>query len=429
MKILLIVYFLLATVLISVATKATENNALQEECFSQSAVQLNCLVDAAKQMLDTLEDPSSQRDGAIEVSLALHAVGRGDEAAAMLAKEWRQLEVVEQDPLPHLASLSALAVASKKAGNAALARDIAKQAVAYSGSMEDTPKKWDSLGKLAQVFVAAGDTQTVQELIRQMPQSDYAYAAYKARSIREVAAQLAKQGAFDDAISWIAQITMGLPYYQATARTDVAQFAMAADKPEIAEKLIAEAAKMAPTFENGYFVAGALREIGEVYGSVGDSEKAAEYFESAFSAAQLAPSKQEAARAVSRVSTGLADHGYYDMAAKYLVRSVEIAEDIEADNLKSWTRYEVAGSLAFSGEFEQATGLLQEVPRARFGSTQSLHSAAARDVAWGFARHGRIEEALNQLNEIETTRERVQALSRIIRVLVNADMQALPRYL
>lgn len=429
MKILLIVYFLLATVLISVATKANENTSWQEVCLSQAKSQPSCFADAAHEMLETIQDPNARRDGAIEVSLALHAAGRGDEAAAMLTMEWQQLELVEQDPLHHLSALSTLAVAAKKAGNVALARDIAKQAVAYGGTIEDTPKKWDSLGKLATVFIASGDTQAAQELVSHMPQSDYTYSAYKARSIREAAAQLAKQGAIESAVSWIMQITMGLPYYQATARTDVAQFAMAADKPMIAERLIAEAAKMAPTFENGYFVAGALREIGEVYGSAGDSEKATEYFENAFSAAQLAPSKQEAARAVSRVSTGLADHGYYATAVKYLVRSTEIAEDIEADNLKNWTRYEIVGSLAFSGEFERATRLLKSVPKERFASTESLHSAAARDLAWGFARHGRIEEAVSQLQEIETTRERVQALSRIVRVMANPDMQALPRYL
>ncbi len=429
MKALLIIFFLLATVLISVATKADERSGLEHSCLSQEEVKRSCLVDVAKQLLVTNDGASAKLDGRIEVSLALHAAGRSNEAEEMLRAAWEQLPHTDKGQLSRLADLSALATASKNTTNIELAQKIADGAVTYGNTLDNSAKKWDLLGKLVSVFVAVGEIQAAQDLVQQMPESDYAYAAYKARSIREAAAQFAKQGAFGEAQTWIRKITMGLPYYQATARTDVAYSAVAASKPAIAEKLAAEAIEMAPSFENGYFVAGALREVGEVYGLADKHERALQYFEKAYSAALLAPSKQEAARAVSRVATGLADHGYYQQAAQYLTKSIEIAESIEADNLRNWTRYEIVGSLAFSGEFDRAKLLLKRVPKERFASTQSLHSAAARDLAWGFARHGQLKDALAQLGEIETAREQVQALARIIRVTFHPDMQALPRYL
>lgn len=429
MKTLLIIFALLATVLIGVASKASDAGSDLNACAAERTIATSCLIDAAQKLLVAIGDQQDKLDGTIEVALAMSTADRRQEAEDMLTGAWKRLAAPASADIFHLEGLSALAVAAKNIGSYAVGSRIADEAIAFAEPMENTPKKWDFLGKLAAVYVAGGNAQAAGQLIEQMPESDYAYAAYKARSIREMAAQFAKQSDFYAAQSWIGRITMGLPYYRATARTDVANHAIEASNLELANKLAAAAAAMAPTFENGYFVAGALREVGEVFGALGDHEQALSYFERAFIEAQLAPSKQEMARAISRIATGLSDHGYYRQAAQYLDRSITIANEIATENLRSWTMYEIAGSAAFAGEFEMAAALLQNVPNTPFSATQSLRSSAKRDLAWGFAKHGKPHEALAVVSEIETKREKIQALSRVIRAAIDPKMKALPRYL
>lgn len=399
-------------------------------CQSDQNVSVSCMFLAGHQTLSQLNDPGLWAEGAVELSNAYAAVGHKAEAISLLdAAMLRQEDNV--DVTAKLTFQIAAAKAYKIAGVKAASAEISRDALSLALTLENSAKKWDLVGKLASTLAVAGSPDKAQETVDAMPQETEAEAAYKARSYREIAAALAEVGQFDEARRILDKMTMGLPYYRSTARTDIA-WVMAKIGPQQSdtiERLLGEAADLARTFENGYFIGGALREVGEVYALMGNRNEALVYFQEAIAAAQTAPSTQEKARAVSRVATGLSDHRFFDEAKEALGVSLQLASTMDPSRIRDWSYYEIVGSLGFSGDFERAETFLVPLPDSPFGSATSLKSVTKRDVAWGMARNGQIQQAFDFSKTINMPRERLQAIARILRVLADPDMVALPRYL
>lgn len=376
----------------------------------------------ARETLDTIEDHRDWVAGAVELSAALNAWGNRQEAVALLRTATKRAGAIE-DTTARAKSVSEIATAMSALGSAL---ELIDEGHRLSDTIGDDAKRWDIKGKLTSALAASGQADAAFKYALAMPDSNFALASYKARTLREIALHQAKAGEPESATKTIASITMGLRYYQATARTDVAR--EAADGHS-RTPLIDEAVEIARGLDNGYFVAGALRDVGEAYADAGLWTEAKPYFDEAITAARTAPSHQEQARALSRVATGMADFGRYELAVRLIPEALAIAEKEEKESLRIWSFYEIAGSFAFAGDFNAALALLDRIPAIAFGSSQSLKSAALRDIAWGMARHGRIDEAVERASAIETRREKVQALSRILRVMKDPNMAALSRYL
>lgn len=262
-----------------------------------------------------------------------------------------------------------------------------------------------------------------------LPEQTSSQQNAKAVTLRKISEQLALSGDLVSAERALREIQMSISYYQAMARSDVARAAFRHDDSTLAETLLAQADVIARDQENGYFVGAALRDIAYAYRVAGYSEKADSYFEDAVTEAGKASKLNERARAISRIATRYADAEDYANSRAVLDIAVLHAKDIEPGPLRGYTYYEIAGSAAFNGEFELAFRSLEHVPDTPLQSTKSILGAAQRDVAWGLARHGRIEDALDVCARIASERERVQAYSRIVRLLRDPDMSALPRYL
>ena len=209
----------------------------------------------------------------------------------------------------------------------------------------------------------------------------------------------------------------------------MAELAFAADNDALAERLLTEADSIARAQDDGYFVAGALRDIGKAYYRGGNREIAMRYFTDAHAATGRAKSPQHKARSLSRVGTGLSDCGLYADAKRVIPAAREWAEQAKAPVFNNWAFYEIAGSAAFAGDFDTASELLAVIPDMKFSNATSLKAATQRDVAWGMARHGQLDGAVAMSTSIEKPRERVQALSRVVRLMVDPKMDAFPRYL
>jgi len=222
---------------------------------------------------------------------------------------------------------------------------------------------------------------------------------------------------------------MGLPYYRALASIEVALPLHEQGKSNLAKSLLDEAENIGLNEKDGYFGAGIMRQLAVAHSKMEQRERAHQLFTTALTASQTAKSNQHHARAISRIATAMSDLGYFKRATAVLPDALKLAELESETLLRQWTFYEIAGSLAFSGDFEAAEKALESItPDAALGG-KSLSAAAKRDIAWGMARHNQIPTALDFANSISSARERVQALSRIARIVQNPNMNALPRYL
>ncbi len=181
--------------------------------------------------------------------------------------------------------------------------------------------------------------------------------------------------------------------------------------------------------DNGYFVAGALRDIGFSYAVYGDAETANNYFSEAIAGSRNANSFQEKARSMSRIATRMADAGMTSETASMIAEATDLASQEESELFQQFSLYEIAGSAAFCGHFDTAQDLIEKIPSITFSSTASLKNSTIRDLAWGMAKHGDFVGAVKLANTIETKRERVQTLSRIARVILDPKMAAIARYL
>lgn len=396
-------------------------------CASSSTSQ-QCALEMAEALMGELTEDAVFLSVASEYALALYAAGRGSEAAAVL-RQAVEKAVSIPEPDKAAAVLADIAASAGNMGDIALVMSAWKQGEVRIASIEAAVKKSDLSGKFLSARAATGDAAAAGMAALAMPEDSDDSASFKARTLREIAAHQAKAGNFDDAQVSLNEITMGLSYYAATAHSDVAAEAEKAGEFGLANQLLVKAEKRAREQDNGYFIAGALRDIASVYARLGDSETAMQMFEDAKQGARAAESYQEKARAMSRIGTSLADQKMFVQAAEVFPEAVQFAEQEEQASMRTYSFYEIAGSAAFSGDFALANQLIARLPDEEFLSADSLAAVAKRDLAWGLARHGMWNEAIQTASSISTRREKIQALSRLVRLSYNPDMEAVPRYL
>lgn len=293
----------------------------------------------------------------------------------------------------------------------------------------DVNKRADVLGKLIVASATQGDPMLAFERARQMPSSEGNQGDYRALTLRKVAARLAKAQRPENAAVAARAIDTGIDYYKSIARSDVAIEAAKQGRDGEAIALLKEAAQVATTIDNGYFKAASFRDIAVAYHFLGNAAQRDKAFVLAVDAAKTAKRPNEQARSMSRIATRMADIDQLQGTEDVIRRSITLGEAIESDGFRAFADYEITGAAAFSAQFTLASQVLRGIPDVPLASTKSVLSAAQRDLAWGLARHGRLAEAIELARKIRAARERVQALSRIVRVLIEPRMEALPRYL
>ncbi|MEO0576741.1 MAG: hypothetical protein AAF004_14885 [Pseudomonadota bacterium] len=302
-------------------------------------------------------------------------------------------------------------------------------ALATAREVSDSKQRADLVAKAAVLYAKLGYIEAANTAVASIALVDASAASYKARAIHDIAPELAAQGDISAARELLKTMDFGLTYYKAAASAEVSVFAFYTNDKTSASALLSEAESIARAQENGYFIAGALRRIADAYFDTGRSERSADLMRDAIAGARVAPSLQEQARALSRIATTLADQREFADARSLVADAISLARRIDSPVLRGWCLYEIAGAAAFSGDNEAAQTLVSEIPHDLMLSGKSVRAAADRDVAWGLARHGNVQAALDHAALIARVRERVQALSRIHRVAIDPDMKALPRYL
>ena len=386
-----------------------------------------CVLGLAERSLDNIEEDQSWINAATEVALAQKAAGRDDQARSVLEEAQRRSNNID-DPTDRLDGLVDVAKTMSKTGAKDTARNVLMDAQPLLQRIADTESRWDRLGKLAAAISEAGFAREGLQLALGMPEGTPNQASFKARTLSEIAFQQMSQHGLDAGLGTLSGIDMGLPYYQSTIRSRMARTLLSEYANE-AGRLAAEAEEIARAQKDGYFSAGALRQVARFEFDRGESTRGLELYVEAAKLAATAGTAQERARATSRVAAALADNREYPTAAQVVESAVLLAQEEQNEALRHWSFYEIAGSAAFCGDFNTAYRLLDEIPESTMLSGKSVKSAAQRDVAWGLVRHGRTREALGLANEMVSHREKAQALARIVRLMRNSAMPALPRYL
>ena len=386
-----------------------------------------CLLAAAESELQTLNDDRAWLTATSEIAISAAEIGQTERALTLLSGAEERARTLP--PAEKASALHELARAFNRSGARGRATELLDAADAAQALVEDAHKQADLSGKLIVLRAEHDGVAAAVRAALEMPQMDDNLAAYKARTLHDLAPLQAEAGDFDAALETLAAITMSISYYQAVARSDVAAIAGAADERRIAEAQFGLAEDTARAQSDGYFVAGALRQIGDGYSRLGQVDVARGLFADAAAGARTADSAQERARALSRVATSLADHALYDEARRLVEEAIRVAADEPSAPLRAWAYYEIAGAAAFAGDFASASEALDAIDASVVFSGVSVRSAAQRDVAWGYARHGRLDAGVTTAMGIVTPRERVQAYARMLRLIADPHMAALPRYL
>ncbi|MEM9879621.1 MAG: hypothetical protein AAF862_10145 [Pseudomonadota bacterium] len=387
-----------------------------------------CFLLRAEQSLQQIDDAASFVSAAYEYAEALLAAQRTGEAMQVLGAAKETAARIE-NPLVRANSYVEIAKGYKalkaQDENAATAR-LAMQTLE---AVEDVTKRNDAIGKIAVLLAAAGALEDANDIAGAMPETAADLASLKARTLQGIAVTLAENSDFAGAQAVLPEIKMGLVYYQAKARSDIAKLAVEANKTNMADRLLREAEEIANTQDDGYFIAGALRNTATVYARNNNQAEAKRLYALARDAALQLSVPQRKARTLSRIATALADDGTYAAARAIFPQAVAIAQTEPSAVMRRYSLYEIAGSAAFAGEWETAYGLLEDIPAQPFGSAASLKAATQRDIAWGLLRHGKSSEATALASAIASPRERVQAFSRMARLMIGHTTQAYPRYL
>ncbi len=410
-----------ATVLMTGHARAAPNPCVTEPTEA-------CVLDLAMAAFSSVEGDRQRINAALELSLALTASGDRQAATKLLRAAGRQVSAMSAatDVVEARLDLAHgfLSAGDKNAGASQLAA-----AESVLDNVEDAHKRVDLGAKIAVAYVEVGQSTKGLRYAKGLPESDETFAAYKARALHDIAPILAKNGDLSGALATIEAITMGITYYQSVCRSDVGYLASIDGSEDEAEELFEDAAAVARAQENGYFVAGALRQLADAEARLGRTASANANFQEAVVGARAAPSAQERARAISRIVTTMADNEMTANAAGLIAEALAIAATEGNAALRSWAHYEIAGAAAFAGLFDHAAEVLIEIPSDLEFAGVSLKSATQRDVAWGLARHRQTAGALELAATIVTARERTQAFSRIARAMADPAMRALPRYL
>jgi len=391
-------------------------------------VRARCILETAEETLSLIDDGFGWTTSAAELATAYDSQGHTDRAWAHLQSAVNRLDTIEDDKL-RATALGDLALTLPKLGKNRNGQALIVQLIAKAALIDNADKRADVEGKLLTARAVHGDIDAALTDALNMSTESDGQDAYKGRTLREISTQFAKQGDFDTALSTITKIDSRFTYYAGIARTDVAAIAIKAGKQDIAEDLLQEAEPIAQAQDNGYFSAGILRDIGYALIKMEAPERGASFIAAARDGAREAKSMQEKARAMSRIATRLADSGQDEKAKAVIAEAMELASRVQSETMQTYSHYEIAGSAAFAGDFDTAGSVMDRLPETPFGSAASLKSASQRDMAWGLARSGQMSKALETAKTITSKREKVHALSRIVRLLSDPKMNALPRYL
>ena len=386
-----------------------------------------CLLAEAAMSLVEIEELGDWIAAASEYAEALVTVGRDDEARKLLERALEASQALPADD-GRLAAQLTLAKSVAAIGPEKMVLPFIEETRRTAAEVSSPEARYDAQATLAALPAMFGDRADAMRTARTLPEGE-TLSSLRSRAFREIAAAAASHCDFDTALAALAEIRLGLPYYQSVARSEVAGFAINAGRAELANDLLLEAEQLARADPDGYFSAGALRDVAVAYERAGDEAKARALFADAAAAAKRAATAQQRARALSRVVTGMADVGLYSDASALLAPARQLAAEEPSEAMRNFSLYEIAGSAAFAGEFDAAQAIARDLPQTAFGSATSLRAATLRDIAWGRARNGDLAAAAALARSIPSPRERVQALSRIVRLLANPQMDAFPRYL
>lgn len=424
----LIFSLFLASGVLSLQGCVQKNTDVKEIICTDTDITTRCILENAKGVIATIDDNSDWITSAAELAMALDSHGDTGEAWSYFGEAVTRLSSVE-DIKKRDSAAADLALALKAMKKNTEALPILNKLEAYAKTAEAESKKVDIICKIVTARAIHDSPKIARELALKLPQDGDLANAYRGRVQREVSAIFAKQGDFESAIAMLGEITADFTYYKAIAHTDIMSQAAKRGKKDIVETLQSAAEEIANEQENTYFAAGIFRDIGHSYLVLGDTERGQAFIVKAREAAAAAPKFQEKARATSRIATRLADAGNYDAALDILNDALEFAEQESSQMMQSYAFYEIAGSAAFTKNSTMSDKLTKQLSEAPFLSATSLRAAGQRDLSWGLVRFGEVEAGVRMANNISAPREKVHALSRIVRLLDNPSMDALPRYL
>lgn len=394
---------------------------------TRTDISLPCLLKYTQTVLYETPDHFSWISGASELAVAYDVTGHLEQSRALITdavEKAKTIEDIKQRGTALSEILTAIAALSKTENTSIWIQDIAFIAADLEGRA-----KADINGKMIVAKAIHNDKKTAHQEALKLPQVTDVEGYAKAVTLRKIANIFAKSGDLETAREAINSITMSIDYYKSMVRSDVARHAYKAGDISTAETLLNEADPIARSLDNGYFSGAALRDIGYSYEVMQKFEISQNYFSESIKATAISDKPNEKARSTSRIATRLSDAGLSSQTPDILVQAAMFADEIKIDTMKSYSYYEISGAAAMSGQFNLAKDWLKYVPDIAMGSTSSIRNAAKRDLAWGLTRYGKTKEALEIVNSISTDREKLQALSRMIRVLKNPGMEALPRYL
>lgn len=393
-----------------------------------AALSTGCILSVATAEAEAITAPAPRIESLMEVAAAALAADRRVLSDRLLDDIEKQLKQSKPDETM-LRLRTNLATLLAEVGHSERALKHSQFAQAKAELLRDESKRWDMMAKLAVVEAKAGDIEQAVDRTLAFPEGNDNLAAFKARALHDIAPVQARELSIEAARDTLAKITMGLTYYRAAAATDVAVAAHGRGDTAAVAALMDNAYSISLEQNDGYFKAGALRHVAEAYASIGSKRNAEVIYEQALVAAESAQQPQQRARAVSRIATSMSDQAMFVQSRKQVIRAIELAHAEPAGLMRWWALYEIAGSAAFAGDFETADQLLLQIPAtAQFGNVL-LRAVVRRDIAWGMARHGKLTRAYQLATKIHSSRERVQALSRMVLVLAKPKMAALPRYL
>jgi len=403
-----------------------ETSQAQSKCVEQST-SVNCILDTASTGLVNIDDAFAKSSSMAELAVAYSSANNLKKAAELIERARIEANNIEDDK-SRVKAISEIAVALSDMKTDKSWVPVLDSLISKNKTRADANMRTDILAKSLTAKAVHGDAASVLDELIKLPQATNLQENSKAIALQKTASTLAKKGNFEAATEAIREITMSISYYQAISRTSVAAHAARADNHELARSLLLEAEPIANEQENGYFGGAIFRDIAFGYAALDDAEQSSKFHKKAKQLARAATKQNEKARAMSRIATKQADRGDTSEANSILMEASQLADQIESNMFLGYSYYEIVGSAAISGEFTLAEKWLDKVPDTPLASTASLKSAAQRDIAWGLARYGKSQKALEVANAIATPREKVQALSRMVRVLNDPKMQALPRY-
>ncbi|WP_109354009.1 hypothetical protein [Sphingorhabdus sp. EL138] len=393
-----------------------------------TTVSAYCILQTAEKSLTEIEDGSAWATSAAELAVAYDSNSNPEKSIALLTRSLEKISTLPKGTARDSA-LGDVAISIYSIRRNGKALMLLENVRSLSSSVTNEDKRADINGKRIVGVGTHGEIVIAIELAKAMPEQTGSQAGNKAITFRKLSARLAKSGEFDAAYSVAQDLTMSIAYYRSMVRSDIAVMADKKGDKTVFEKMLAEAAQMAREQDNGYFIAAALRDIGQAYVRAGHVDKADQYFKEARESARKARSFHERARSMSRIATRLGDVGRERTSLSIINESISLARQEENEAMRHYSLYEIAGAAAMSGNFEISRQLIDDIPNTPFGSATSLKSATQRDLAWGLFRYGRHENALATALAIRSIRERVHTLSRLVRIMNNPKMEALPRYL